>query len=98
MQVIYFANFIKSYAVDKWEEGGVDEVHNLTSFTKGQYFTERVGLVFGLMFLILAPILFLPVARGSLINTFLGVKYGTMVKWHRYAQLLFWCAMSPCTC
>ena len=38
---------------------------------------------FGILYIYMAPLLFLPAARGSLINAFLGVHYGTMIKWHR---------------
>lgn len=48
----------------------------------------QVGFWLGIDWLIQLPLLFAFAARGSLLNTYLGVKYGTMLKWHRYARPL----------
>lgn len=45
----------------------------------------QVAFWLGIDWLIQLPLLFAFAARGSLLNTYLGVKYGTMLKWHRCA-------------
>ena len=52
-----------------------------------------MGFWLGIDWLIQLPVLFAFAARGSLLNTYFGVKYGTMLKWHRYA-----CMRSASTC
>ncbi|NJR43090.1 MAG: hypothetical protein HC767_10980 [Akkermansiaceae bacterium] len=49
-------------------------------------FSVQVGFWLGIDWLIQLPLLFAFAARGSLLNTYLGVKYGTMLKWHRYSH------------
>lgn len=65
--------------------GGV-RPENTNSYS--QHILDTIAVGFGVLFIIIGPVLFLPVARGSLVNTFLGVKYGTAIKWHRYALAL----------
>lgn len=82
-QVGWFALYLKQKN-DLWKEGEIMEVHSLKEFKKSQFWLQLTGLGFGILFRIVGPVLFLPVCRGSLINTFLGVKYGTAIKWHRW--------------
>ena len=85
---------------DEWaerdsEDGGGDSDEPTNS--KAQHYLEGIALAFGVLFIINGPVLFLPAARGSLINTFLGVKYGVAIKWHRCAAAVsFSCAWALC--
>lgn len=65
-----------------------------------QYIINTVAVDFGFLYVIIGPLLFLPAARGSLINAFLGVRYGTMIKWHRCAVCKFkgFCAFHSVNC
>ena len=87
---------------DEWaerdsEDGGGDS--DETTNSKAQHYLEGVALAFGVLFIINGPVLFLPAARGSLINTFLGVKYGVAIKWHRcVAAHISSCSRVRCEC
>jgi hypothetical protein len=70
-------------AAKEWDAGEVTEAHAIKSPSKAQHFIRVIGIYFGVLFLALGPLLFLPVCRGSLVNTFLGVRYGVAIKWHR---------------
>ena len=93
MQLVWFISYVKRYQ-DEWDEGEVSDVHSLPEgeFNKSQFWLNVVALGFGVLFIVVGPLLFLPAARGSLINTFLGVHYGTAIKWHR---CVLCCARSP---
>ena len=72
-----------------------------------RFWVEMVGLWTGTDFLITAPVLFAFVARGSLVNSFLGLSYGVSIKWHKCVHLncqsasevsSLEAANCPCTC
>jgi hypothetical protein len=72
-------------AKEEWgaEGSSVTEVHALQDFNEAQFWLEKIALALGVLYIVVAPWLFLPAARGSLLNTFLGVRYGVAIKWHR---------------
>jgi hypothetical protein len=79
-----------------WDKGEVTEVHSIKNPTKAQFFLEQIGLLLGLLYIINGPLLFLPASRGSLLNTFLGVRYGVAIKWHRCSAVAFqWAILLP---
>lgn len=82
---IWFTVFRMRDAAKEWDAGEVDEVHDLPTWNRAQYVIERLGLHFSFLFLCQAPFLFIPVIHGSVIRDFFGVKYGTAIKFHRYA-------------
>eukprot|EP00892_Ulva_mutabilis_P005804 jgi/Ulvmu1/3596/UM017_0008.1 len=66
---------------ETWDAGKVSDVNGI-----GEDF--NVGFWLGIDWLIQLPLLFAFAARGSLLNTYLGVKYGTMLKWHRWLGII----------
>jgi hypothetical protein len=84
LQLVWSVEFIR-HQEKLWDAGEVTEVHSLTQgeFNKSQFYLRAVGINFGILFIVIGPLLFLPACRGSLVNTFLGVHYGTAIKWHR---------------
>ena len=84
LQVVYLAWFVIE-SREVWEAGTLDDVGIPQNYNEGQFWVERVALWTGTDFLITAPFLFAFVARGSLVNSYFGVSYGTIVKWHRCA-------------
>jgi hypothetical protein len=87
LQLVFFANYFKRENKE-WDDGEVTEVHSLEKgeFNKAQFELRTFGLACGILFMIVGPVLFLPACRGSLINTFLGIRYGTAIKWHRCVE------------
>ena len=94
VQLVWFVGYAKT-SQKEWDDGEVTEVHALPEgeFNKAQFNLRLAGIGFGILFIAVGPLLFLPAARGSLVNTFLGVHYGTAIKWHRCAHLLRTCCM-----
>ena len=82
LQAVYLGMSLAE-AKKEWDAGEITRVHALTEFSKAQFWLEQVGLYAGVLFLLNGPVLFLPAARGSLLNTFFGVRYGVAIKWHR---------------
>ena len=66
----------------QWLEG-VDQSYAVENPSEAQYWLERVGLWLAVDFQIQAPFLFAFAARGSLVNSYLGISFGTIIKWHR---------------
>jgi hypothetical protein len=87
LQLVYFVNFFR-HGNKHWDKGEITEVHSLKEgeFNKAQFKLQSFGLVCGMLFMVVGPVLFLPACRGSLINSFLGIRYGTAIKWHRCAE------------
>ena len=82
LQVVYLAWFAQK-SQELWDSEALGDVGIPQRYNKGQFWVERVALWTGTDFLISAPFLSAFVARGSLVNSYLGVPYGTIVKWHR---------------
>jgi hypothetical protein len=80
-------------AAREWDDGLVTAVHAIQNPSKAQHYIRTVGIFLGILYLALGPLLFLPVCRGSLVNSFLGVRYGVAIKWHR-CSLRFHCSLS----
>jgi hypothetical protein len=59
------------------------QVHSIKRPSEFQFWLDQISLLFAILFIINGPLLFLPACRGSLLNTFLGVRYGVAIKWHR---------------
>ena len=78
-----------SAAKTSWDEGTVMMVEGIEGdFTKGQYWMDVIALMFAELSWILWPLIFAFAARVSLLNEYFGVKFGTMVKWHRYESAM----------
>lgn len=88
LQAVYLSWFI-SESQKLWDSAAFEELGIPGHYSKGQFWAERIALWTGTDFLISAPFLFAFVARGSLVNSYLGVSFGTIIKWHRCDRLFF---------
>ena len=61
----------------------VSHVYKLTTFNESQYWLRWFALQAAIWFLAKSPLIFLPVTRGSLLTSVLGVTYAQAIKFHR---------------
>ena len=85
VQISHFLWFM-NMSHDKWLHGGVTS-YAIGSPSATQYWLEYIGLWLAVDFEIQAPFLFAFAARGSLVNSYLGISFGTIIKWHRYGAI-----------